>query len=341
MARGNKGFAEVVAGAAPPATPMSRRSTRPGILSGRENRLSEIARGAAVAKMNELVDPARCLIWSEHNRDYSALNEENCADLISSLKAQGRQEIPAIVRRVIGDPDHDFEVICGARRHWSVSWLRANNYPDFRFLVEPREMTDEEAFRVSDLENRSRQDLSAYERAIDYLRALDRHYQGKQQTMADRLQVSKGWLSKYLDCARLPREIVDSFGSPHLISIRNSADITPMLRLDHQRAAVIKESGLITEEQAVRAAKGEEYLPPVTVVGRLLRAGRNAMHAKPAKAAPRKHDVRRADGVLLLQGVRAPRGSRLEVTVPSAEKFSRDELVAAFAALIDELTARK
>jgi len=31
-----------------------------------------------------------------------------------------------------------------------------HDYPDFRFLVEPREMSDEQAFRVADLGNRSR-----------------------------------------------------------------------------------------------------------------------------------------------------------------------------------------
>src|SRR3546814_12241893 len=77
-----------------------------------------------------------------------------CADLIESMIAQGRQEMPAIVRRVGNDPDHDFEVISGARRHWSVSWLREHNYPDIRYLVEIRNLTDEQAFRISDLENR-------------------------------------------------------------------------------------------------------------------------------------------------------------------------------------------
>ena len=77
-------------------------------------------------------------MWSGHNRDYALLTEERCADLIESIKAQGRQEIPAIVRRLSGDDGYDFEVICGARRHWSISWLRTHNYPDFKFLVDVR-----------------------------------------------------------------------------------------------------------------------------------------------------------------------------------------------------------
>ncbi len=179
MGSKNRLFAEGLADAFDaPAADAQARSSRlgMGVLSGRSNRLAELATGAVVSRTHELIDPARCRMWAGHNREYEALSEERCRDLIESLKAQGKQEVPAIVRRVRDDPAFDFEVICGARRHWSVSWLRAHNYPEFRFLVEIRDLTDEEAFRLADLENRARADISDYERARDYLRALDHYY---------------------------------------------------------------------------------------------------------------------------------------------------------------------
>lgn len=125
------------------------------------------------------------------------------------MKSQDRQEVPAIVRRVAGVPGVDYEVICGARRHWTVTWLRAHDHPEFRFLIEPCEMSDEEAFRVSDLENRSRKNLTDFERAADYARAIDRYYDGSQQRMAERLNVAKSWLSRYpRRHPRTPREAV-------------------------------------------------------------------------------------------------------------------------------------
>ena len=84
----------------------SRLPPRTGILGARDNRLAELASGNTVTRVQELVDPARCRIWEGHNRDYAALSAENCADLIESFKAQGRQEVPAIVRRVADDPKH-------------------------------------------------------------------------------------------------------------------------------------------------------------------------------------------------------------------------------------------
>jgi ParB family chromosome partitioning protein len=174
MSGKNSSFAADLAGAIDTPSEPSARGTRlgMGVLAGRSNRLADLASGSMVNRTVELVDPARCRMWPGHNRDYEALSEARCEDLIESLKAQGTQEVPALVRRLPNDPSYDFEVISGARRHWSVSWLRSHNYPEFRFLVEIRDLTDEEAFRLSDLENRARQDISDFERARDYLRAL-------------------------------------------------------------------------------------------------------------------------------------------------------------------------
>jgi ParB family chromosome partitioning protein len=188
-------------------------------------------------------------MWAEHNRDYGLLSEERCSDLIESLKAQGHQEVAAIVRRIKDDPAFDFEVICGARRHWSVNWLRRNNYPEFRFLVEVRELTDEEAFRISDLENRAREDLTDIERAKDYLRALDRHYGGRQKAMAQRLNVSESWLSRYLDLARLPLELKAAFPDPQALGIKHVTQLKPLMKPEDRRDRVITEARRLAAER--------------------------------------------------------------------------------------------
>ena len=82
-----------------------RSSLASNVLTGRSNRLADLASGAIVNRTHELVDPAKCRMWTGHNRDYALLNEERCSDLIESIKAQGRQEIPAIVRRISGSEE--------------------------------------------------------------------------------------------------------------------------------------------------------------------------------------------------------------------------------------------
>lgn len=336
MAVGNRGFAEGLAG--PSAAPIGggRLPPRTGLLAGRENRLSELASGNSVTRVQELVDPARCRIWEGHNRDYAALNEETCADLIESFKAEGRQNFPAIVRRVEGDPDHSFEVICGARRHWTVCWMRAHHQAEFKFLIEPRELTDEEAFRIADLENRSRRDLSDYERACDYSRAVERYYGGSQQRMADRLEVGKSWLSRYLDLARLPSEVVAAFGSPHVIGISHAAVLAPILRTDDQADKVRAEARRTVADQAELSTRGGSPLSPAVVMQRLTGAARaNTNPRQPS--GRREHVVRSSEGNILARGQREGRGGSVTIRVPTPAKHARATLVSAMEEILDQL----
>lgn len=329
MARGNKGFADLIAGGAGEAVrPLAARlPPRTGILGDRENRLATLAKGGMVTRVQELVDPARCRIWEGHNRDYQALDEQGCADLIESFRAQGRQEVPAIVRRVTDDPHVDFEVICGARRHWTVSWMRAHDAPDFRFLIEPRELTDEEAFRLADLENRHRKDLSDYERAMDYARAIDRYYGGSQQRMVERLEVTKSWLSRYLELAKLPPEVIASFGSPHGIGISHAAVLAPLLKAPKTRETVLEAARQLAAEQQGATTP----LSPAVVVRRL-----TAAKAEPLNRASKGETVMRsADGTVLARAAKG-RGGALQIQVPGLSPAYREELLEALATLVNQ-----
>ena len=328
--RGNRGFADMIAGEGARSS-ASRLPPRTGILGSRENRLSELVSGTSVTRVHELVDPVRCRIWEGHNRDYAALDETACADLIESLRAQGRQEVAAIVRRVAGDPAHDFEVVCGARRHWSVSWLKQHDYPDFRFLIEPRELTDEEAFRVADLENRSRKDLSDYERATDYARAIERYYGGSQQRMVDRLQVTKSWLSRYLELAKLPPEVIACFKSPHVIGISHAASLAPPLRGPATRRNLLSRAELVAKDQGERRAAGLPSLPPTAVV-RLLLSDPEAGPRQPAPAIV----VRDADGAVIAE---ASTGRGGGITIQLSKGIALDTPAAMYR-VIDEILAR-
>ena len=308
MAQGNRGLAGLV-GSGEGFPPEPRRPPKTGFLEARTTRLAELATGGVATRQHESVDPAVCRMWDGHNRDYAALSEHACADLIESLRAQGRQEMPAIVRRVHGDPVIRYEVVCGARRHWSVTWLRAHDYPDFKFVVEPRELTDEEAFRVADLENRSREDLSDYERASDYARAVDRYYGGSQQRMVERLQVSKSWLSRYLELARLPKEVLACFPTPHAVGISHAAALGPRLSSPKDRAAVLSIAATLAAERLDRAARGQPLRTAAQVVSLLLAVNRKV------GAGASKRELVDARGELL--ATVEPKGrSGISFTVP-------------------------
>lgn len=334
MSKKNTGFAaDLAAGidlthdvAAP-----RRSSLASNVLTGRSNRLADLASGAIVNRTHELVDPARCRMWAGHNRDYSLLNEDRCSDLIESIKAQGRQEIPAIVRRIPGNEDFEFEVICGARRHWSISWLRSHNYPEFKFLVDVREIGDEEAFRLADIENRARNDLTDLERARDYLRALTAYYGGRQKTMAERLKVSESWLTRYLDLARLPEELTRAFAEPQELGIRNAIALKAFLKPEDRRERAYQEA----ERLAGEREKTGQPMPVIDVIRALSLAVDPPKKSASPKRSGKAETIANAAGkpVLRIEGTDR-KGIRL--TLLSKGGATRQDAVEAVRAVLDQ-----
>ena len=255
MAGSNKLFDDL---AAEVTRPRRERARGVGLLDQRGSELSDLTSGAIEDRVHRWVDPVCCRMWPRHNRRYDLLTQARCQDLIDGFRAQGRQEFPAIVRKVDRDPRYQYEVVCGARRHWTVTWLRENNYPEFRFLIEVRDLTDEQAFRLSDIENRDNLDLSDYERAVDYKDALGRYYQS-QKEMAARLEVSEAWLSRYLDLASLPPEIVRAFGDVTEIRVKHGRDLKPYLRDTQTRSRIVARARALRTEGEDRPAERSRH----------------------------------------------------------------------------------
>ncbi len=258
----------------------------PERLGARLSSLSRVTSGDVKEKTLHLVDPARCRMWSRHNRRYDLLNEASCADLLEGLRSQGEQEFPAIVRPVTNSKDIDFEVICGARRHWSVSFLRTVEHRPIKFLIEVRDLDDEAAFRLSDVENRARDDISDYERALDYRAAVEDYYGGVARRMAERMEVSEGWLSRFLELAKLPPAIVEAFGDIRQVRENHARLIKPLLASEQTRPKVMAAAKALGAEQAARAAAKEPVFEAAKVIDRLKAAAAGKGAATPLKPGP-------------------------------------------------------
>lgn len=257
-----------------PAAPGARPPERPRAttLLDREAALARVAGGEVRQVTQLLLDPARVRIWPGNARSYALLSEENCRELIDSMIAEGGQKVPAVVRRVSNDPAHDYEVIVGTRRHWSIAWLRAHSYPDVRFVAQVAQLDDEAAFRLADLENRARADVSDIERARNYLDALGTHYGNHQTRMAERLRLSKGWLSKMLKVASLPDELVAAFASPADIQLKPGYALAQAMDDPHAARAMLATAGRIARERDEAREAGAPALPAPEVTRRLLDA---------------------------------------------------------------------
>ncbi len=184
--------------------------------------LGEVVNGHIESLVVHEVDPARCRMWPHHNRIYNLLDENYCQDLIASIKSQGQIE-PAIARRLKDDPQFDYEIIAGARRHWVASFLKKP------LKIEIVNYDDEEAFLISNASNQYT-DISDFERAVEYVDALNTYYAGNQSNMADRLNIAKTTLHRYISLGELPREIVRVFPDPREISMNGALKLQSLIK---------------------------------------------------------------------------------------------------------------
>jgi ParB family chromosome partitioning protein len=153
-----------------------------------------------------------------------------------------------------------------------VNYLRnEENRPEFKFLVQVVDISDEEAFRLSDSENRDREDISDYERAVKYLKAMNKYYK-TQKKMADRLGETEDWLTRYLNLAKLPKEIVEAFSDVRNIKVRHGKELIPKLKEAKLREKIIKRADDVKKIQMERRASEKPILDGAEVFNRLIAA---------------------------------------------------------------------
>src|SRR3546814_2546472 len=114
------------------------------------------------------------------------------------------------------------------RRHFSISWLHANNHSEIELVARIETLDDEGAFRLADLENREREDVTDLERARNYRHAVEAYYKGVRAQMAERLAIPKQHLHNLLQLAALPDEVVSAFAEPRDMKVRHGMRLSPL-----------------------------------------------------------------------------------------------------------------
>jgi ParB family chromosome partitioning protein len=213
------------------------------------------------------MNPFRCRMWHLHERLEEHITEESCKSELASFEAHG-QLLPVVGRVLRGDPDHDVELICGARRLFIARHI---NCP---LLVELRELSDREAIVTMDIENRQRVDLSPYERGLAYARWLNEGYFSSQDDLARALKVSSSAISRLLKLARLPAVIVDAF--PDRAKIRETWAAPLQAALEDPAGA-----GPLVQTARVLAAS-DKQAPAREVFRRLMLSASSGSDAKSA-----------------------------------------------------------
>lgn len=215
--------------------------------------------------------PAECSIWPGNARDYAQLSEDRLHTLIESIQAENGNRIPVVVRRT-PQGDQQYELIIGTRRHWAVSWLNAHHYPDIELVAIIEDLDDEAAFRLADIENREREDISDLERGLNYKAAIDAYYDGLQARLAERVKISKSTLARYVGLTEIPPAIVSAFASPMDLQVRHGDKLLPPLRNPALRPRMEEAAARIAAEQSFRQSGDEEPISGAEVVARLVKA---------------------------------------------------------------------
>lgn len=211
------------------------------------------------------VDPFRCRPWALHDRLDEQITAESCRDEIESVRKHG-QLVPALGRKLQNEPMYEVEVVCGARRLFVARYLKV------ALRIELREMTDRDAIVAMDIENRQRQDISAYERGLSYARWLREGYFSSQEDIASALKISGSQVSRLLKIARLPPVVLNAFP--------NVGDICESWGLEIAAALEDAEKRGPTISVAREISRGEQRFAAPEVRRRLLMA--NAPGRKPA-----------------------------------------------------------
>jgi ParB family chromosome partitioning protein len=307
-----------------------------------ERRTELVQRGNALKAMssevvyNQLlwVDPQACRPSPVNARDYDALTYDDCAELIETLKSEGRQRTAAIVRPT-GDPGTPYEIVAGLRRHWSIAWLRSNHYPDFQYLVDVQKLDDEAAFRLSDLENRARTDISDLERSKSYQAALQNYYDGNVSQMAERIGISERNLRRYLQMADAPRILIEALGGHRSARVSHARELLPILaKSSAHEAALLAEAKIIAAEQKQRQEGGEGAHPASVVVERL----RKAAEQRPKRIPPPTHApilIHAKSGKPMLEYVAGTSRTAAVIKLLPRADASRDEMHAEVLSLVD------
>src|SRR3546814_12264289 len=72
--------------------------------------------------------------------------------------------------------------------------------------------------------------------------------------MAERINVTESWLSRYLDLARLPSELMTAFPNAQNLRIKHVTAIKPLLKPEDRRQRVFAEAARIASTQASASA---------------------------------------------------------------------------------------
>lgn len=235
-------------------------------LADAEAKVDELARDKAEAearadaKTKEIegadlalkLDPARVRRSRFADRHPNAFVDAAFKDLCDLIRGTGGNTEAAKVRPIEGDPNFDYELASGHRRHAACLEL------GLPFKAEVHAYSDQELLKQMRSENSGRKELSGFE--------LGRHYSGliaektfvSGRDLAGKLGVSQSIVQRLLKFADLPDAIIAAFPDPREIRVEWVDRLVEAWQADRPRV-----------EAEISGIVGQAGLRPATIYRRL------------------------------------------------------------------------
>jgi len=279
------------------------------------------------------LDPARVRVGGINPRAYDELAEKDVRELADMMRTVG-QTTAILVRRIYDDPNFEFELIAGARRHKAGSLVRAEGkeHADFLLRAEVIEADDAEAARLAEAENRARVGISAHERGTFLKHRLEHDYSGVQRALAEAMTIETGLLSRLIALAEWDERFVSAWGDRRLVTVQDAVAIEKHYSDASKRTALLDEAARIAAEQDDKRRDGKAYIRPTEVRRRLL----DAIGARKAEVI--NADAAGAKGIPLLV-VRSKTKKGLSLYVHEGDEVRQKAIVAALQKALEKLPA--
>jgi ParB family chromosome partitioning protein len=179
-------------------------------------------------------------VWA--NRNQAEFMSAEFKELREEIRNAGGNTQPIKVRRVakvIDGQSAQYEIVYGHRRYQACleEGLKVN-------AIVVDKMEDRYLFEAMERENRGRKDLSAWEKGMMYQSAIDRNLYGEINSkgvvdkqisargLAAQLNLNQSDLSRSLQLAKLPEEVVKAFVTPLDLQVRWAKDLTDAMQKD-------------------------------------------------------------------------------------------------------------
>jgi ParB family chromosome partitioning protein len=265
------------------------------------------------------VDPKRCRPWKFHNRSNVWYTKEGCQDLIDSLVKDGQVE-PALGRKIVGDPDFEFELIYGLRRRFAAEFTNS------KLKVRLTDADDAKCAVLMHIENADRKDITAMERAMSFQQQLDAKIFSTQDAMAEAFGVSKGQVTKLLKAAQLLKvtAIGQLFADKSAVPVEAAYQLAVMMERPGAKDVVVKAA-------QNWQSRGEGGRPAAAILKQLVASLDRSKRIEPLK---REYHVGPSTR---MTAVRSPKGKVTLAFPKGLREADREGLMAAIEKLLKDL----